>query len=199
MTKIVLFICVISSIAVGHGARSFPQSSDPGSASMETVGGLKFSCPNRFRRSDVLSTSKIAYLMDDRAEIALVVKKVHGRLNEKESRALASEIVGPYLVDDLSIQWKSLDRDDPISKNEIQTERMLGFNGTKLVLFQFRIIEAKGQKIIVGYFASPSPRGNEKERFNHGEAFDCNCDDAQAHVIASITGEPFDSIARPRG
>jgi hypothetical protein len=200
MTKIALLIYLTLSMTVSHAvAGQVAQPSDPGSAGMETVGGLRFSCPNRFRRSDVLSTSKIAYLMDDGSSIGLIVRKIHGKLNEKESRALASEVVGQYLVEDATIQWKSLDRGDAISKYEIQTESFLGFNGTKLVLFQFRIVEAKGQKIMVGYFASPSPRGDEKERFNQGEGFSCNCDDAQAHVIASITGETFESIARPRG
>jgi len=200
MTKTALLTALILSMIVGNSAAGqAQQTSDPGSAGMETLGGLRFSCPYRFRRSDVLSTSKIVYLMDDGSSIGLVVRKISGKLSEKESRALASEIVGQYLVEDATIQWKSLERDDAISKHEIQTERFLGFNGTKLVLFQFRIIEAKGQKIMVGYFASPSPRGDEKERFGQGENFSCNCDDAQAHVIASITGEPFESISRPRG
>src|SRR5262249_5836627 len=143
---------------------------------------------------DRISNADTSVLSNKKYQIGLIVKSVESRLSEKEAASLGSAVLQNYLSDKAGFEWKRLEGDTAISKFEVQTERFLGFNGMRQALFQFRVVEIKGRKILVGYFAYPPARPDDKERFDKGLGFDCACAYEQAHIIASITGESYNSI-----
>ena len=174
-------------------------STDPGSAGFYTVGGIRFSIPKGFRVLNKMSNADTSVLSNKKYAAGLIVKRVESKLSEKDAASLGSTVLQNCFSDNASFEWKRLEGDKEISKLEIQTERLLGFNGKGQALFQFRVVEAKGRKALVGYFAYPPARPDDKERFDKGLGFDPPGDYAQAHIIASVTGESYDSIIQPGG
>lgn len=172
---------------------------DPGSAGFHTVADIRFSIPKGYVYLDKVSNEDTSVLSHKQYPIGIVVKRVVTKLDEKDATSLAAGILQRYLSDKRPFEWKRLEGDIAISKFEVQTERFLGFNGARQALFQFRIVEAKMRKVLVGYFACPSAKPDDKERFDSGLGFDCACWYSQAHIIASITGESYDSIMHPGG
>jgi hypothetical protein len=199
-TQSYLAILMIIACGLTNGVSEAGQiSTDPGSAGFYTVGGIRFSVPKGFRVLNKMSNADTSVLSNKKYDIGLIVKRVESKLSEKDAANLGSTVLQNFFSDKASFEWKRLEGDEKISKLEIQTERLLGFNGKGQALFQFRVVEAKGRKALVGYFACPPAMPDDKERFDKGLGFGCACDYEQAHIIASVTGESYDSIMQPGG
>lgn len=194
----IAILTILGSATFNQICEAKQASTNPGSSGFYTVAGIRFSYPKGFKRSNKLPGAD-TYLFFNKDQIGLIVKKVESKLTQKEAHKLGSDVLQSYVTDKGNFEWKTLQRDDRISKFEIQTERLLGFNGIGQATFQFRIVEVKEVKLLVGYFAYPTPGREDKKRFENGLGFDCACWEVQAHIIASITGESYDSIMQLGG
>jgi hypothetical protein len=169
---------------------------DPGHKEYLSINGLRFSLPNDFDTRRLKATDQIIYVPHEEYDLGLFVAVPDKAVNAEYIREL-SALVASYLFpkEKPGYSWKRLEDYWKVSKFEFGGGMMQGFNGRRRVLVQYRQIRVSGREAIAGYTFGLG-RGSEAKRL-----FEKNLGGdsmpgwyAQAHVIASITGEKYKEI-----
>lgn len=173
---------------------------DPGHKSYLFVGGLKFSCPRDFACERSRGDGMAIYIRHNEYNLELVLgieAKEVPELTENLARAATSHVF-PKQRD---FSWKQLPQDAelPIGKraSKFETGRggLQGFNGLQRVVFQYRRIKMKDKEVIVEYLLGLGRGPQAKDLFDQNLGGDSMPGwYAQAHIIASLTGEKYADI-----
>ena len=170
---------------------------DPGHREYLTVGGMRFSSPNGFASERRQATEQFVYIPHPRYDLGLFVAVPERTVNSEYINNLASRFAS-YLFpnEPPRYAWKQLEEGyRRVSRNEEEGGMIQGFNGQQRVLMQYRQLDINGKRVIVGY-AFGLGRGNEAralfERNLGGDSMPGWF--AQAHIIASLTGERYEEI-----
>lgn len=82
-----------------------------------------------------------------------------------------------------------------MSKLEVRGGMLQGFNGRQRVFIQYRVLKAQGKEVMVGYVFGLGEEEQASMLFERNLGGDSMPGTyAQAHVIASITGEKYNTI-----
>lgn len=185
----IVILCVF-----GSHAQTFNQ--DPGHKEYLSVNGVKFSSPKGFDAQRLTTNEKVAYVPHEKYDLGLLVAVAEGPMDAEYTEGLAS-LAASHLFpkEKEGYSWKKLDGYEKVSKYEVGGGMLQGFNGHQRVVMQYRQLKVGGKDIVVGYSFGLG-RGNEAKVL-----FDRNLGGdsmpgwyAQAHVIASITGEKYIDI-----
>jgi hypothetical protein len=169
---------------------------DPGHKEYLLVNGVKFSSPNGFGTQQSESNEQVAYVPHQKYDLGLLVAAPEKPIDDDYIRGLASLAASNLFPSEKpSYSWKRLEGYEKVSKYEVGGGMVQGFNGHQRVLMQYRQIKVRGKDVVVAYTFGLG-RGNETKLL-----FDRNLGGdsmpgwyAQAHIIASITGEKYDEI-----
>lgn len=169
---------------------------DPGHREYLSVNGVKFSSPNGFDAQSLKTKEQVAYVRHQKYDLGLLVAVPEKAIDDDYIEWLAP-LAASHLFpgEKASYSWKRLEGYKRVSKYEVGGGMLQGFNGHQRVLMQYRQVKINGRDVVVGY-AFGLGRGNETKLL-----FDRNLGGdsmpgwyAQAHIIASITGEKYDEI-----
>jgi len=173
---------------------------DPGHKSYLFVGGVKFSCPRDFACERSRSDGVAVYIRHQQYNLELVLgidAKEVPELTENLARTATSHLF-PKQHD---FSWKQLPQDAELasgkraSKFETGRGGLQGYNGLQRVVFQYRTIKVKGKEVIVGYLLGVGRGPQARELFDQNLGGDSMPGwYAQAHIIASLTGEKYTDI-----
>lgn len=185
----IMVLCVCSS----H-AQTFNQ--DPGHKEYLSVNGVKFSSPEGFDTQRRKVNERVAYVPHEKYDLGLLVAVPEKPVDVEYTGWLASLAASHLFPKETgSFSWKKLDGYQKVSKYEVGGGMLQGFNGHQRVLMQYRQLKVSGKDIVVGYTFGLG-RGTEA-----GSLFNRNLGGdsmpgwyAQAHVLASITGEKYVEI-----
>jgi len=173
---------------------------DPGHKSYLFVGGVKFSCPRDFACERSRSDGVAVYIRHQQYNLELVLgidAKEVPELTENLARTATSHLF-PKQHD---FSWKQLPQDAELasgkraSKFETGRAGLQGYNGLQRVVFQCRTIKVKDKEVIVGYLLGVGRGPQARELFDQNLGGDSMPGwYAQAHIIASLTGEKYTDI-----
>ena len=195
----IIVLCIFSS----H-AQTFNQ--DPGHKEFLSVDDLKVSLPNGFDTQRLRLSDKVAYVPHQKYDLGLLIGVAEKPIDAEYTERLASLAASHLFPKEKGgYHWKKLLAGyQKVSKYEVGGGMLQGFNGHQRVLMQYRQLKVSGKDIVVGYSFGLG-RGDEAKVL-----FDRNLGGdsmpgwyAQAHIVASITGEkyieinPGTSIAAP--
>jgi hypothetical protein len=171
--------------------------SDPGHKADVTIDGIKFSCPKGFTVQKVSGFPTTRLMRNDRDKggagifVTLPGKTINNEFIEEIATALASALLkkgAPY-------KWKRETGYGKVSKFETSDGRLLGFDGQKLVYFQYRLLSLDGRDVLVGQVFKLSEGEEANRDFDDGlGGVSPDCIAGASHVIASLTGEPYSDI-----
>lgn len=190
------FVCLalVALFVNGSNAQEFNQ--DPGHKEYLSINGLRFSSPNSFDTGRLKSTEQVMYVPHEEYDLGLFVAVPVKPVDADCVREL-STLVASYLFpkNRAEYSWKKLEGYRKVSKFEVSGALMQGFNGRQRVLVQYRQIRVNGREAIVGYTFGLGRGTEAKQLFEQNLGGDSMSGrDAQAHVIASITGEKYKEI-----
>ena len=167
-------------------------SQDPGHKEYSEVAGIKFSVPKRF---DVQkpATSNVVFMLRAEYELGLFVAVPDAQVDEKYLTDLSNTLASKLLPKENGFQWKLLpDRSDKkVSDFQVGGGNTKGLNGKKLIQTDYILIDVKGRKAIVGYITKLGRDSDGQYLFDLKTPAGMSMPGwyAQAHIIASITGE----------
>jgi hypothetical protein len=191
---VTLIIFVMLCLSVSGHAQSMSQ--DPGHLAYVSIRDLRFSCPNGFDLQRQQATDQIAYIPDRDGYMVLFVVLPDKRADDGYLKQLAAQMAAYLLPQEKpNYSWKKLDDYSKISKFEVGGGAFQGFNGQQRVQADFRRIKVKDKEAVIG-FVLAADRGQQAKML-----FERNLGiiafgglNAQAHVIASLTGEKYEAI-----
>jgi len=169
---------------------------DPGHKQNVMLGDVRFSCPNGYNVQQEHTSNGIGFMRHGEYDLGLFVTVLGKSVNADYIKEL-SMAVSSYLFPNgkTKYSWKRIDGYHKVSKYEINGGGVQGFNGQRRVCVQYRQLKVQGTEIIVGYVFELG--GGELARllFERNLAGDSMPGwYAQAHIIASITGEKYEEI-----
>ena len=169
---------------------------DPGHQAYVSIRDLQFSCPRGFDLGRQQTNDQFAYIPNPGGYMALIVVVPDKKPDDGYLKQLAAQFAVTLLPQEKpNYSWKKLDGYDKMSKFELGGGTFQGFNGEQRVMAEFRRIKVKEREVIVGdVFAAD--RGKQAKMLFERNLTVINFDgvNAQAHVIASLTGEKYEAI-----
>ncbi|MFY9610940.1 MAG: hypothetical protein WAU45_20305 [Blastocatellia bacterium] len=197
---IALLFLVSATLVPVHSAARTPQSTqnDPGHKEFAEVGGVRFSSPRDFTIQSE-RTNQLLYIRHDKHDLGVLVVVPDKRIDDELIRSIAT-LAARYLyaVDGRPYKWKRLGDYEKISSFEVGGGKIQGFNGQQRMMLDYRTLKAGGKELIVGYFFGLGRGADAEALFERNLGGDSMPGSyAQAHVIASITGEKYDKLNLP--
>ena len=186
-----LVLCLSSSAA------QLP-SQDPGHKEDAQVSGVNFSVPNDFNL-EKSAEPRIAFMRHKKYDLALFVAIPERAPDDHYLTSLSDSLVSQLSPKDKKFRWKLLldGPDSKVSKFQTASGSTKGFNGKKFFQTHYIAVKVKDQQVLVGYITQLGQHSNN-QRF----LFDLEGEGgasmpgwyAQAHILASITGEKYAEI-----
>jgi len=170
---------------------------DPGHKADVTIDGVKFSCPKGFTVQTVSGFVTTRLMRNDKSKggagvfVMLPGKNINNEFIEEIATALAYAL----LKKGAAYKWKRETAYEKVSKFETSGGGLVGFDGQKLVCFQYRLLSLYGKDVLVGQVFKLSQGEEAKRAFDDGLGGlrpDNNA--GESHVIASLTGEKASDI-----
>lgn len=177
-------------------ARQLP-SQDPGHKMNAELAGIKFSVPQGFHLEES-SGSGIAFMRHEKYGLGLFIAVPGAQVDDEYFNALSNSVVSKLFPQEKGFEWKLLP-DEPesrVSKYQTGGGKAKGFNGKKFVQTDYLTLRVKGREIVVGYITQLGPERDAKFLFNSKGVAGGSMPGwyAQAHLIASLTGEKYEAI-----
>jgi hypothetical protein len=168
---------------------------DPGHKEEVTIGSIKFSCPKGFTVQTPSGFATTRLLRNDKHGVGVFVMLPDKDVNDALIEEVANAMTLAFLKESATYKWKSDGAYARVSKFEISGGGLVGFDGKKLVCFQYRLLTIKEKEILVGEIFKLS-RGEEAKRAFENGLGGMSIDGAsgESHVIASLTGETYSDI-----
>lgn len=186
-----LVLCLSSSAA------QLP-SQDPGHKEDAQFAGVNFSVPNGFNL-EKSAEPRIAFMRHKKYDLALFVAVPEGAADDNYLTSLSNSLVSHLSPNDKEFRWKMLldGPDSKVSKFQTASGSTKGFNGKKFFQIHYITVNVKDHQFLVGYITQLGQHGNN-QRFlfeSEGEGgMSMPGWYAQAHILASITGEKYAEI-----
>ena len=173
-------------------------SQDPGHKEDAEVSGVKISVPNGFNL-EKSSDSRVAFMRHEKYDLALFVAVPEQQVNDGYLTSLSNTLVSLLFPKEKDFQWKLLPRDSgkKVSKFQTASGNTKGFNGEKLFQTDYITVKVKDREVLVGYITQLGQFSkNAKYLFDLKGVGGMSMPGwyAQAHVLASITGEKYEDI-----
>ena len=173
-------------------------SQDPGHKQDADVAGIKFSVPNSFN-VEKLADPRIAFMRNKKYDLAMFVAVPERATDDDYLRSLSESLVSQLSPKDKNFRWKILfdATDGKVSKFQTSSGNTKGFNGEKFYQTHYITVDVNGQRILVGYITQLGEySNNQKYLFDLEGAGGGSMPGwyAQAHILASITGEKYAEI-----
>ena len=172
-------------------------SQDPGHKEYADVAGVKFSVPRRFKLQKS-SDQTVAFMLQAEYGLGLFVTVADGKIDDDYLTHLSINMAAKLFPQDSGFDWKIMP--DPsfkrVSDFEVATGNTKGFLPRKLVQTDYIVLNVKGRNVIVGYVTRLGSDADAKYLFDLQGPAGMSMPGwyAQAHVIASITGEKYERI-----
>lgn len=199
MSKITrLLTCAVFVVwSIGSvSAQSFSQ--DPGHKEFAETSNVKFSVPNSFN-VEKPSDSRITFMRHKKYDLALFVAVPEKNIDENYLTNLSNALAQQLFSKEKDFRWKvlPLDYEGKVSKFQTSSGNTKGFNGKTFFQTDFIVVKIKDQEILVGYITQLGQYGNnQKYLFDLKGVGGMSMPGwyAQAHILASITGEKYEAI-----
>src|SRR5262245_29943494 len=190
LTAIFISIALMGICGLGRNLQP-----DPGHKAEVTIDGIKFSCPNGFTAQTVSGFTTTRLLRNDKYGVGGFVmlpgKSITDDFIEEKAYALVSAI----LKKGAAYKWKRDTAYARVSKFETSGGGLLGFDGQKLVCFQYRLLSLEGKDVIVGKVFKLLQGADAKRAFDNGlGGMSIDSAAGESHVIVSLTGETYSDI-----
>jgi hypothetical protein len=198
MIRYALFFLTVLPLLVVSSGKAQSTNLDPGHKETVSLGELQFSCPKEFNLQRQAGNETLAYMQHKEYELALFVTTPTQKVDSESIKQLAGTLAAHLLPKaKSSYKWKRLDAYQMMSQFENGGEQIQGFNGKQRLSLQYRKLQFQGKEIVVGYLFTLGETGMDKELFERNLGGDSMAGSyAQAHIIASITKEKFDSLTK---
>jgi hypothetical protein len=192
---LLVFALVVSCFEVAHA--QLP-SQDPGHKEDAEVSGVKFSVPNSFNLEE-FSDSRVAFMRHKKYDLALFVAVPEKQVDDNYLTSLSNTLTSQLFPKEKDFRWKLLPRDSDkkVSKFQVTSGNTKGFNGERLFQTDYIAVKVKDREILVGYITQLGQfSDNAKYLFNLKDVAGMSMPGwyAQAHILASITGERYEEI-----
>jgi hypothetical protein len=175
---------------------------DPGHKAFSEIAGVKFSIPNNFDLHQPAPAADVAYMYDSRLGIGLYVavpeKPVNGEYLLSLSKTLAAHVF-PKAKD---FEWKAVvyyGQGNSVSKFQTASGVSKGLNGKTYIQVDYLAVSAGNREVLIGYVTQSLnyPGSSSRSLFDAEGAGGMSMSAwyAQAHVIASVTGEKYKELS----
>ena len=173
-------------------------SQDPGHKQDTEVAGVKFSVPKSFNLEES-SDSRVAFMRHIKYDLALFVAVPEGPVDDKYLTDLSNVLVSQLFPKEKEFVWKLLAGapDTKVSKFQSASGNTKGFNSKKLFQTDFIAVKVGDREILVGYITQLGQYNNDaRYLFERQGVAGMSMPGwyAQAHILASITGEKYADI-----
>ena len=184
-------------VRLGYG-QSLASMQDPGHKEYSTVGEMKYSVPKGYSLEKT-SNPRVAFMRHKKYALAIFVAVPDGDATDEYLTQLSATLTLQLAPNESGFKWKSIpgDSEGKVSKFQIGSGNTKGYNDKKLYQTDYITLQIKQKKVLAGYIT-------ELGEFNKSQKFLWNLKGvaglsmpgwyAQAHVIASITGEKYEEI-----
>jgi hypothetical protein len=199
-SALVIFLFAVMLFGGGASAQMLDQ--DPGHSRFLMLEDVEFSCPKGFACARSRADGGAIFIPDRKYDLELVVgiasKDAGADWIEQLARFAASHV---FPKERAEFSWKQLSADElrltenRVSKFETGSGGLQGFNGQQRVMFKYRQIQVKEKVVIVGYLLGLGRGAEAKTLFEQNLGGDSMPGwYAEAHIIASLTGEKYTDI-----
>jgi len=184
-------------LSLGSSAAQLP-SQDPGHKEDAHVAGVNFSVPNSFNVESGAEL-RIAFMRHKKYDLALFVAVPERTADDNYLTSLSESLVSQLAPNDKNFRWKVLPSatDSKVSKFQTAGGNTKGFNGKKFFLTNYITVNVNDREILVGYITQLGEYDNsQRYLFDSEGAAGASMPGwyAQAHILASITGEKYAEI-----
>ncbi len=201
LAGVLLLICLVS-VAGSQTKRKarlkqLSASQDPGHQQFLFINGIRFSSPRGFNTRLAKTTNEVIYVPHSKYDLGIFVVASDTPVN-KETIERVSALLASYLFpsETARYSWKEITEGyKKVSQFETGGGMLQGFNGQQRAMVQFRSIEVKRRQVTTGYIFGLG-RGNEAKHLFEQNLGGLSMPGwyAQAHILASLTGEKYSQI-----
>lgn len=185
-----IFSTLLGVIVLGGNSQA-----DPGHKEEVTIGDIKFSCPKGYTVQAVNGLATTRLLRNDKYGAGVFVMLPKRNVNGEFIKEVASALALALLKESTTYKWKSDGAYAKVSKFETSGGGLVGFDGQKLLCFQYRLLTIKGKEIMVGQIFKLSQGEEAKRAFENGlGGMSMVSASSESHVITSLTGEKYSDI-----
>ncbi|HEV7397091.1 MAG TPA: hypothetical protein VGN86_11315 [Pyrinomonadaceae bacterium] len=184
-------------IAINHSAiaQKIP-SQDPGHKEYASAGDLKFSVPDGFALKS--STASLAFMFREDYGLGLFVAIPARKIDDDYLINLSNDLAGKLFPRETGFDWKIIPDTSKHMVSDFQTGggNTKGLHSKRLVQTDYIILNVKNRDVIVGYVMRLGHDNDAKFLFDFKGPAGMSMPGwyAQAHVIASVTGEKYERI-----
>jgi len=165
---------------------------DPGHKAEVTIDGIKFSCPKGFTVQTVRGYVTARLMRHDKGMAGVFVILPGKNINNEFIEGIANAMASTLLKDGAAYKWNRDIAYAKVSKFETSGGGLVGFDGQKLVCFQYRLLSLNGKDVLVGMFFKLLEGAEAKRAFDNGlGGVSMDSVAGELHVIASLTGEKY--------
>src|SRR5262245_14887971 len=194
MTRTFLFGLLF--LVTGAATAQLP-SQDPGHKEYGEVAGVKFSVPKGFDLQKP-SNENVAFMLRAEYGLGLFVAVPDGTIDEDYLTKLSNNLAAKLFPQESGFKWKILPQasSKKVSDFEVATGNTKGFVSKKLVQTDYIALNVNKRNVIVGYLNRLGREADARYLFDLEGPAGMSMPGwyAQAHVIASITGEKYERI-----
>lgn len=195
----ILFI-VLSAATLAAAQLDLSAMQDPGHKAFAHVAGVKFSVPNEFELHQTVPAADIAYMYDARNKLGIYVAVPGKQPDDAYITSLTNTLAALALPKMTDIQWKYVPFDEETGASKFQTAAgvVKGLSGKNYIQIDYVAVKVDSRDVLIGYVTQLGsfPGANAKDLFEEEVAGGLSMPGryAQAHVIASVTGEKYREI-----
>ena len=172
---------------------------DPGHKAFSSVGDVKFSVPKEFELHSSPGAG-LAYMFNTPYKIGLFVAAPETPVNDEYLASLTKTIAGLFLADIKDFTWRVVPSNGKHKVSKFQTASGFGKGLARktYVHIDYVAVKVENREVLIGYILKSGPEYESRakviyERDDEG-LFSMPAWYAQAHVIASVTGERYRDI-----
>lgn len=197
--SLLMAVAILSTAASTFGQGfSLASSQDPGHQEFSSVSGVKFSVPKGYTL-EKSSDPSISLMRHKKYALGLFVAVPTGAPDGDYLKQLSNSLTAIMDPTQKKFEWKVLPgpEDDKVSRFQTGGGNTKGYNGKKFYQTDYIVVNVGGKVSLIGYIT-------ELGQFNNSQKFLYDLKGpggmsmpgwyAQAHIIASVTGEKYEEI-----
>jgi hypothetical protein len=172
---------------------------DPGHKAYSSVGDVKFSVPNEFELQNSPGAG-LAYMFHTPYKIGLFVAVPETPVNDEYLASLTKTIAGLFLADIKDFTWKVVPSNGKHKVSKFQTASGFGKGLARktYVHIDYVAVRVDNRDVLIGYILKSGAEFESSAKVMYDKddqgLFSMPGWYAQAHVIASVTGEKYRDI-----
>jgi hypothetical protein len=172
---------------------------DPGHKAYSSVGDVKFSVPNEFELNSSPGAG-LAYMSYIRSPLGLFVAVPETPVNDEYLASLTQTVAALFLADIKNYKWKVVPSNGKHKVSKFQTASGFGkgLAGKSYIHIDYVAVKIENRDVLIGYILKSGAEFESSAKvlyeMNDQGLFSMSGWYAQAHVIASVTGERYRDI-----